>query len=128
MEPYEGRTAHSVIEDVKLALGEYGTEETFARDPATSLPIFYIYDSYQIKPEDWAVSVFSFLSWVHFLIISECNKDSTIDRVRCLSSWSTCGNGSSRCGHEGHIQCSLFIFCVDKFLIRVYATQLGVHL
>ena len=58
MEPYEGRTAQSVIEDVKLALGEYGTEETFARDPATSLPIFYIYDSYQIKPEDWAVSDF----------------------------------------------------------------------
>ena len=27
--------------------------ETFARDPETSLPIFYIYDSYQIKPEDW---------------------------------------------------------------------------
>ena len=61
MEPYESRTAHSVIEDVKLALGEYGMEETFARDPATSLPIFYIYDSYQIKPEDWAVSVFFFI-------------------------------------------------------------------
>ena len=27
--------------------------ETFARDPETSLPIFYIYDSYQIKPDDW---------------------------------------------------------------------------
>ena len=27
--------------------------ETFARDPETSLPIFYIYDSYQIQPDDW---------------------------------------------------------------------------
>ena len=91
MEPYEGRTAHSVIEDVKLALGEYGTEETFARDPATSLPIFYIYDSYQIKPEDWAVSFFFIFKLDPFFkFISECNKDSTIDRVRCLSSRSTC--------------------------------------
>lgn len=32
---------------------DFGHLETFARDPETSLPIFYIYDSYQIKPEDW---------------------------------------------------------------------------
>jgi len=56
LEPYEGRTAESVVADIRLALKEYGTEETFARDPTTSLPIFYIYDSYQIKADDWAAA------------------------------------------------------------------------
>ena len=53
MEPYEGRTAASVVEDIKEALVEFGAEETFARDPTSSLPIIYIYDSYQIKADEW---------------------------------------------------------------------------
>jgi len=53
LEPYSGRTAKTVVEDIKTALKDFGHLETFARDPETSLPIFYIYDSYQIKPEDW---------------------------------------------------------------------------
>ena len=52
MEPHEGRTAVSVVADVKEALAEFGALETFAKDASSSLPIFYIYDSYQTKAEE----------------------------------------------------------------------------
>ena len=46
-----------MVEDIKVALRDFGSSSVYARDPIKSLPIFYIYDSYQIKPEEWRVAL-----------------------------------------------------------------------
>ena len=61
LEPYQGRTASTVVEDIKVALRDFGSSSVYARDPIKSLPIFYIYDSYQIKPEKEMNSLVSLL-------------------------------------------------------------------
>ena len=42
---------------IKIALDDFGSSPVFALDPINSLPIFYIYDSYQIKPEEWSAAI-----------------------------------------------------------------------
>ena len=56
LEPYPGRSASSVVEDVKYLLAEYGAHPAFHRDTlsARRLPVFYVYDSYLIPERDWA--------------------------------------------------------------------------
>jgi len=58
IEPYEGRTAESVANDIKYLIKTYGTHDSMytKRRPnsANWLPMFYIYDSYQIKAADWS--------------------------------------------------------------------------
>ena len=59
LEPYEKRTAISVYNDIKYMHSHYGTHPALYKMPApsdssTTLPIVYIYDSYQVPPQDWA--------------------------------------------------------------------------
>ena len=59
LEPYEKRTASSVYSDIKYMHSHYGTHPALYKMPAqhdssTMVPVVYIYDSYQIPPQDWA--------------------------------------------------------------------------
>jgi len=59
MEPYKDRSAQSVLSDIKYMHNRYGNHpslyKTTARpDSPKSLPLIYIYDSYQISPSTWA--------------------------------------------------------------------------
>lgn len=61
LEPYDGRTALSVKEDVVTIIEKYGNHSAFYRaipkNKTTKtdkiLPVFYVYDSYLIPKEDW---------------------------------------------------------------------------
>ncbi|KAF8564848.1 hypothetical protein P879_05164 [Paragonimus westermani] len=63
IEPYFHRTAQSIVDDLRYAHRRgYTTHPAYFRLPApnhqinpqTSLPVFFIYDSYTIHPEQWA--------------------------------------------------------------------------
>ena len=59
LEPYEKRTAISVYNDIKYMHSQYGAHPALYKMPAQSdssstLPVVYIYDSYQVPPQDWA--------------------------------------------------------------------------
>lgn len=68
LEPYEGRTAQSVVEDVKYLTDKYGSHPAVLRtkkvilmsDNAATMhdpsgkPLFFVYDSYHIPASDWA--------------------------------------------------------------------------
>jgi len=53
LEPYPGRTADSVREDLVDLLGRLGEHPALLRDGA-GRPVFYVYDSYHIPPAEWA--------------------------------------------------------------------------
>ncbi|XP_076819155.1 glycoprotein endo-alpha-1,2-mannosidase-like [Clavelina lepadiformis] len=61
IEPYAGRNASSVKEDLKHIIEQYGSHPAFYRtkDPrqlavnARDLPLVYVYDSYLTPAEDW---------------------------------------------------------------------------
>jgi len=60
IEPYKGRTAKSVGEDIKYLIKTFGNhgaiykrEQVNAKLGDWSLPLFYIYDSYKIDSKDW---------------------------------------------------------------------------
>ena len=72
LEPYEGRTAASVVKDVEYIRNRYGAHRAVLRTtraalgarPSTPLevpsdeggvPLFFVYDSYHIPAEDWAL-------------------------------------------------------------------------
>lgn len=52
LEPYGGRNAKSVREDIENLLKEYGAHPAFYR--MEGKPCFFIYDSYLTKAEEWA--------------------------------------------------------------------------
>jgi glycoprotein endo-alpha-1,2-mannosidase len=52
LEPYHGRSAVSVAEDVAYLIAKYGSSKAIKR--MGLLPVFYVYDSYHIAPEEWA--------------------------------------------------------------------------
>ncbi|KAA3673461.1 glycoprotein endo-alpha-1,2-mannosidase, partial [Paragonimus westermani] len=63
IEPYFHRTAQSIVDDLRYAHQRgYTTHPAYFRlsasnhptNPKTSLPVFFIYDSYTIHPEQWA--------------------------------------------------------------------------
>lgn len=62
LEPYEGRTAASVKQDIVYIIEKYGNHPSFYKTTSKNkttnvvkeLPLFYIYDSYRITPEEWA--------------------------------------------------------------------------
>ena len=54
LEPYPGRTALKVRDDLKYILEQYGSSPAFYRDPARSnRPLYYVYDSYHTPKEEW---------------------------------------------------------------------------
>ncbi|KAF5399233.1 hypothetical protein PHET_07314 [Paragonimus heterotremus] len=63
IEPYFFRTARSIVSDLSYAHQRgYTTHPAYFRlpapnhptDPKKSLPVFFVYDSYTIRPEEWA--------------------------------------------------------------------------
>ena len=59
MEPYKNRSAQSVLSDIKYMHKRYGKHPSLYKttakpDSPKSLPLIYIYDSYQISPPAWA--------------------------------------------------------------------------
>ncbi|KAJ1448548.1 hypothetical protein M885DRAFT_574187 [Pelagophyceae sp. CCMP2097] len=55
LEPYEGRTASSTVEDMRYAIEHYSAHPSYhhAQKNGRKAPVFYAYDSYQISPADW---------------------------------------------------------------------------
>ena len=53
MEPYHGRTAASVRDDIKDTIDKYGAR-TNVISIRNNKPVFYLYDSYQIKSQEWS--------------------------------------------------------------------------
>jgi len=55
IEPYPGRSAASVKENLKYLIGKYKDSPAFYRVAGRNkLPMFYVYDSYLIPTEEWA--------------------------------------------------------------------------
>ncbi|XP_072534915.1 glycoprotein endo-alpha-1,2-mannosidase-like protein [Salminus brasiliensis] len=57
IQPYKGRTDHSVHDNIKYIVDRYGDHGAFYRFTTSNgkaLPLFYIYDSYLTPPEGWA--------------------------------------------------------------------------
>lgn len=53
LEPYPGRSALSVLEDLQYIHDKYGHHRSLARRP-DGRAVFYVYDSYHVSPADWA--------------------------------------------------------------------------
>lgn len=58
LEPYDGRSASSVRNDIEYIITQYGDHPAFYRYSSKfksnqNLPLFYIYDSYLITEDDW---------------------------------------------------------------------------
>lgn len=56
IEPFKNRSGHTLREAVKYAVETYGNHPAFYRVEfgARQLPVFYVYDSYQVQPHLWA--------------------------------------------------------------------------
>lgn len=54
LEPYPGRSVESIAEDLKYIIDKYAHYPAFLRDDATNRPLFYVYDSYHIPPDQWS--------------------------------------------------------------------------
>lgn len=58
IEPYKGRSPETWRENIKYILDKYGDHESFYRHydkmKKKHLPVYYIYDSYNIPPGNWA--------------------------------------------------------------------------
>ena len=52
LEPYPGRSATTVREDVAYLLGRVGTSPALFREEA-GRPVFYVYDSYHVPNAEW---------------------------------------------------------------------------
>ena len=53
IEPYPGRTALSVKQNVQTIIDTYGDHAAFFRTAANK-PLFFIYDSYLTVPNEWS--------------------------------------------------------------------------
>ena len=54
-EPYEGRTANSLKNDLKYIINHYGNHKAFFRwKEYENRPVFFVYDSYLIDRRQWA--------------------------------------------------------------------------
>lgn len=52
LEPYQGRSVTTIKRDLEYISNTYGTHPALYR--INKLPVYYVYDSYQIVPEEWA--------------------------------------------------------------------------
>lgn len=53
LEPYEGRTAEAVNDDIRYIIDRYGKYRSLFRS-SDGRPFLYVYDSYHIAPQEWA--------------------------------------------------------------------------
>ena len=53
MEPYPLRSEHSVHDDLKYLIAEYGKHPAFYRHPVTGQGLVYAYDSYHMTKKQW---------------------------------------------------------------------------
>ena len=54
LEPYPGRTAASVREDIRHILDRHGDSPALLRGARGGGPVFFVYDSYRVSPRDWS--------------------------------------------------------------------------
>ncbi|KNC55155.1 glycoprotein endo-alpha-1,2-mannosidase [Thecamonas trahens ATCC 50062] len=54
LEPYKGRSADSLAADLAYIAATWGDSPALFRDPASGLPMHYVYDSYLLPAADWA--------------------------------------------------------------------------
>eukprot|EP01106_Pelomyxa_sp_JSP_P004561 TRINITY_DN1712_c0_g1_i4.p1 TRINITY_DN1712_c0_g1~~TRINITY_DN1712_c0_g1_i4.p1 ORF type:complete len:253 (+),score=67.54 TRINITY_DN1712_c0_g1_i4:55-813(+) len=54
LEPYVGRNAATTAADLAYLSATYGASPALYRDPATNLPVVYVYDSYHTSAAEWA--------------------------------------------------------------------------
>ncbi|XP_010897417.2 glycoprotein endo-alpha-1,2-mannosidase-like protein isoform X2 [Esox lucius] len=57
LQPYKGRSDHSVHDNIKYIIDRYGDHGAFYKFTTSTgqvLPFFYIYDSYLTPPESWS--------------------------------------------------------------------------
>ena len=52
LEPYSGRNPENLKENMKKLIDKYGSHPAFYK--VNGKPMFFIYDSYNIEPEEWA--------------------------------------------------------------------------
>ncbi|CAG5130168.1 unnamed protein product [Candidula unifasciata] len=59
-EPFKNRSGQTLREVVKYVIETYGNHTAFYRLQSSSrqLPVFYVYDSYQIQPQLWAEALY----------------------------------------------------------------------
>ncbi|KAF6016787.1 MANEA [Bugula neritina] len=55
IEPFDERTAYSLREAIKYIIDKYGSHKAFyrRRRKGRDLPLFYMYDSYQVQVKEW---------------------------------------------------------------------------
>lgn len=55
IEPFEKRNAETISAAVKYIIDKYGSHNAFYRKTRAGmqLPLFYMYDSYQVKGSEW---------------------------------------------------------------------------
>lgn len=54
LEPYPGRTAATVREDLRHILDRHGDSPALLRGARGGGPVFFVYDSYHVSPRDWS--------------------------------------------------------------------------
>ena len=54
LEPYPGRTAASVREDIRHILDRHGDSPALLRGARGGGAVFFVYDSYRVSPRDWS--------------------------------------------------------------------------
>jgi glycoprotein endo-alpha-1,2-mannosidase len=54
IEPVARRTAIAARQSVTFVINRFGMHPAFYRNPKTKRPLFFVYDSYVIKAQDWA--------------------------------------------------------------------------
>lgn len=53
LEPYEGRSAETVRDDLRYIARSYGSHKALHRGCGKQLPVMYVYDSYRIATGEW---------------------------------------------------------------------------
>jgi len=53
LEPYPGRSAHTIRQDLRYITKKYGQSDSLLRWGERNLPLFYVYDSYHISLSEW---------------------------------------------------------------------------
>ncbi len=54
IEPYKGRSPDTLKRDLAYILETYGSHNAFYRHGKDNLPLYYLYDSYNVSPNDWS--------------------------------------------------------------------------
>ena len=53
IEPFKGRNAETTKKAIEYLIDKYGSQPAFYRNGKNKLPLFFVYDSYLTKKEEW---------------------------------------------------------------------------